>query len=61
MHTAMILHEEGATVVELHFEPGGEMWEHDADEPILFTVISGTGFVRVGGEEAAVTAGQAVV
>src|SRR5437016_3112093 len=61
MHTAMILHEETISVVELHFEPGGDMWEHEADEPILFTVISGKGKVRVSGEEADVAAGQAVL
>ncbi|MDQ2783677.1 MAG: cupin domain-containing protein [Chloroflexota bacterium] len=61
MQTAIILREKEITVVELHFEPGGEMWEHDADEPILFIVISGAGYVRVGGEEAAVSAGQAIL
>lgn len=61
LYPATILREETAAVVELHFEPGGEMPEHDADHPILFVVIAGRGMVRVGGEEAEVAAGQAVV
>ncbi len=46
---------------ELAFEPGGEIWEHSALYPILFVVIAGEGFVRVGGEQAAVRAGDAVL
>ncbi len=46
---------------ELAFEAGGEIWEHSAPYPILFIVIQGEGFVRVGGEESPVRAGDAVV
>jgi len=61
MYPAIILHEKSIAVVELHFEPGGEMWEHEADHPILFMVIEGKGFVRVDGEEAEIEAGQALL
>lgn len=61
MYPAIILHEKNIAVVELHFEPGGEMWEHEADHPILFVVIEGKGFVRVAGEEAEIEAGQAIL
>jgi len=60
MHAAIILNDHSAAVVELHFLPGGEMWEHAADHPILFTVTEGKGRVRVGGEEGDVRAGDAV-
>ncbi len=60
MYPTLIYHNHAIHVVELHFEPGGEMWEHEADHPILFMVIIGTGKVRVGGEEAEIHAGQAV-
>ncbi len=49
-------------VVSLYFEPVGEMDEHAAPFPILFLVISGEGFVRVGGPESEsikVTVGEA--
>lgn len=48
----------------LSLAPHGEMDEHDAPEPILFVVIAGGGFVRVGGPEGetmAVRAGDAVL
>lgn len=52
------------TVVALSLSPQGEMDEHDAPEPILFLVIEGQGFVRVGGPEGetvSVRAGDAVL
>lgn len=61
MFPALIFHDEAIHVVELHFEPGGEIWEHEADHPTLFMVIEGSGYVRVGGEEAVMQAGQAVL
>jgi quercetin dioxygenase-like cupin family protein len=61
MYPALIYHEDPVHVVELHFEPGGEMWEHSADHPILFITIHGKGRVRVDGEEAEIQAGQAVL
>jgi len=61
MYPATIFHDDTLAVVELHFEPGGEIWEHDAPYPILFIVIEGRGMVRAGGEEARVEAGQAVL
>ena len=48
----------GLFVVELRFEPGGEMDEHDADHPILFIVTAGAGTVSVGGVERPIRAGQ---
>lgn len=48
-------------VAELHFEPDGERWEHAADHPILFIATEGEGRVRVGGDEARLCAGQAVM
>ncbi len=61
MYPATIFHDDTLAVIELHFEPGGEIWEHDAPYPILFVVIEGRGMVRVGGEDAPVQAGQAVL
>lgn len=61
MYPATIFHDDTLAVIELHFEPRGEIWEHDAPYPILFVVIEGRGMVRVGGEEARVEAGQAVL
>jgi len=40
-------------VVALHFEEGAQIDDHIADEPILFLVIEGSGFVRVSAPEAA--------
>ncbi len=61
MHPAMIYHDNAIHVMELHFEPGGEMWEHDADHPILFIVIHGKGRVRLDGQEAEMQAGEAIL
>lgn len=38
-------------VTVLYFDPHGEIDEHDAREPILFVVIGGSGFVRLGGPD----------
>ncbi len=51
----------GVIVAELAFQPHGEIWAHSAPHPILFVVIAGQGFVRVGEEESPVHAGDAVV
>ena len=61
MYPATIFDDDTLAVIELHFEPGGEIWEHDAPYPILFVAIAGRGMVRVGGEDACVQAGQAVL
>jgi quercetin dioxygenase-like cupin family protein len=61
MYPSLIYHDKIIHVVELHFEPGGEMWEHEADHPTLFMVIDGKGWVRVDGKEAELQAGQAVL
>lgn len=59
-----ILIEREVAVAALYLEPHGELNEHDAEQPTLFLVIGGRGFVRVGGPEAptqAVKAGDAVL
>ncbi len=51
-------------VSAMYFEPFGFMEEHSADVPILFVVIRGKGFVRIGGshgETQEVTIGDAVL
>ncbi len=51
-------------VVAMYIEPQGAMDEHSADVPILFLVMRGRGFVRIGGssgETRSVTAGDAVL
>lgn len=48
-------------VVEHHYEPGGAMREHAAEEPILCVCIDGAGFVRVGDETSELRAHEAVV
>ena len=60
MYPALIYYDNAIHVVELHFEPGGEMWEHDADHPILFIVIAGKGRVRVDVQEPQIKAEQAL-
>ncbi len=47
-----------------YYEAYAEIDEHDAPIPVLFLVISGSGFVRIGGREAEtvpVSAGDAVL
>jgi quercetin dioxygenase-like cupin family protein len=61
MYPVLIYHDNAIHVVELHFEPGGEMWEHNADHPILFIVINGKGRVRIDGQEAEMQAGEVVL
>jgi quercetin dioxygenase-like cupin family protein len=39
-------------VFALFFDAGAHIHEHDAEYPILFIVIGGSGFVRVGGPTA---------
>jgi len=51
-------------IAALYFEQHGSMDEHSSDVPCVFLVISGKGFIRVGGPEGetrAVTAGDAVL
>lgn len=46
-----IVLDQPVTVAALYFDARGEMHEHDAPHPILFLVINGSGFVRVGGPQ----------
>lgn len=58
-----VLLDQPTAVIALTFAPQGEMDEHDAAHDILFIVIGGSGFVRVGGPAAAtlaVKAGDAI-
>jgi quercetin dioxygenase-like cupin family protein len=51
-------------VLAMYLEPHASMDEHSGEMPILFLVIGGCGFVRVGGpngETRPVTAGDAVL
>jgi quercetin dioxygenase-like cupin family protein len=51
-------------VVAMYFEPLASIDEHSADVPILFLVIGGKGFVRIGGpngETRQVSAGDGVL
>lgn len=51
-------------VAALYFEPHAHMDEHSAEQPILFLVVGGGGFVRLGGpdgETRLVSAGDAVL
>jgi mannose-6-phosphate isomerase-like protein (cupin superfamily) len=51
-------------VVAMYVEPHSSMDEHSADGPILFLVIRGKGYVRIGGpsgESREVSAGDAVL
>jgi len=36
-------------IVAIYLEPHGSMDEHPAEEPVLFLVTRGRGFVRIGG------------
>jgi quercetin dioxygenase-like cupin family protein len=57
---AMIANQADGIVVCLYFEPHGTIDEHRAPKSILFTVVSGRGFVKVGDEVSPMGAGQAV-
>jgi quercetin dioxygenase-like cupin family protein len=51
-------------VMAMYLEPHGFMDEHAAPEPVLFLIMHGKGFVRIGGptgETQRVTAGDAVL
>jgi quercetin dioxygenase-like cupin family protein len=51
-------------VAVLYFEPHARMDEHSAEQPILFLVVGGGGFVRLGGPEGEtrmMSAGDAVL
>jgi quercetin dioxygenase-like cupin family protein len=51
-------------VVAMYLEPHGSMDEHQAEEPVLFLVTRGRGFVRIGGptgETCSITAGDAIL
>lgn len=51
-------------VVAMYLEPHGSMDEHSAEQPILFLIMKGSGFVRIGGpngETRRVSAGDAVL
>ena len=51
-------------VVAMYFEPHASIDEHSADVPILFLVIGGKGFVRIGGsngEVHSISTGDAVL
>lgn len=51
-------------IAALYFEQHASMDEHSSDVPIMFLVISGKGYMRVGGPEGetrAVSAGDAVL
>lgn len=46
-HGAPVLLDRPTGVVALHFDTGAQIDEHAADEPILFVVVEGSGFVRI--------------
>ncbi|MGZ3622221.1 MAG: cupin domain-containing protein [Ktedonobacteraceae bacterium] len=51
-------------VVAMYFEPHASIDEHSADVPILFLVIGGNGFVRIGGpngEVRTISTGDAIL
>jgi len=51
-HGPPVLVDRPTGVVALHFGQNAEIDEHTADEPILFLVVSGNGFVRIGPAQA---------
>jgi uncharacterized RmlC-like cupin family protein len=56
--------EQPAIVLTQYFGVNSEIKEHEADDPALFLVIEGSGFMRVGGSEAEefkVNSGDAVL
>jgi quercetin dioxygenase-like cupin family protein len=64
MNGSPILLKRDMLVVTMYLEPHGSMDEHSAQVPILFLVIGGSGFVRIGGpdgETRKVFAGDAVL
>ncbi len=59
-----LLLDQPASVILLSFEQGGAIDEHDAGHDIVFIVVSGGGFTRVGGPaapEVAVAPGDAIL
>lgn len=46
-----LLLDQPTAIIALHFDPYGTMDEHEADHDIIFIVVQGNGFVRMGGEE----------
>ena len=59
-----ILLNSSAQVEAMYFEPHASIDEHSAPNPIIFVVIGGAGFVRIGGpdgETRAIQAGEAVL
>jgi quercetin dioxygenase-like cupin family protein len=64
LHGLPILLNRPMIVVAMYLEPHAFMDEHSADVPVLFLVISGKGFVRIGGpngEVQPISAGGAVL
>jgi quercetin dioxygenase-like cupin family protein len=49
------------SVVVHHYRPGGEMREHTGHDAALCVCVDGSGFVKVGNDEAELSAHQAVV
>jgi quercetin dioxygenase-like cupin family protein len=59
-----ILLDRPTIVVAMYFEPHASIDEHSSDVPILFLVIGGKGFVRIGGpngEVRSISTGDAVL
>ncbi|MGZ3629802.1 MAG: cupin domain-containing protein [Ktedonobacteraceae bacterium] len=59
-----ILLNRSTIVVAMYFEPHASIDEHSADVPILFLVIGGNGFVRIGGpngEVRTISTGDAIL
>lgn len=64
MNGLPILLNRAMAIVALYLEPHGTMDEHSAEVPIIFMVLRGKGFVRLGGvngETRAVSAGDAIL
>lgn len=59
-----LLVDRSISVIALYFDEGATIHEHAATFPILFMVLEGSGFVRVGGPDApvvAIKAGEAML
>ncbi len=56
----VLLNREGLILANLRFGKNAEIDEHDAPMDIEAIVVSGSGFVSVGGETSAVAAGESV-